>query len=94
MLSSRKRIRQASCVIIAAALVGFLAIGCQTPVEKVSGKPATDSESPPEEGGRLVLRLEAGLNTLNPVLRATSYELEVLGFLYDGLVELDRNLIV
>jgi peptide/nickel transport system substrate-binding protein len=76
-------------------LVFFVAgiVGCGAREEGAPGSAATQGDvASPEEGGRLVLRLGGGLNTLNPVLRTTAYELTVLGFLFDGLVELDRDL--
>jgi len=75
------------------AVTAVLPLGCGQPAETKS--PVTESvsdDAPPEEGGRLVLRLDNGLNTMNPVLRTTAYELTVAGFLFDGLIELDRDL--
>jgi peptide/nickel transport system substrate-binding protein len=82
-------------LLVFSLLVVIAAVGCGKPVEHPgAAQPAVAEADPsePEHGGRLVLRLGSPPNTLNPVLRTTAYELVVLGFLFDGLVELDREL--
>ena len=46
----------------------------------------------PAPGGTIVRRIEADCKTLNWVLFTTTYENEVLSYLYDKLIDLDRNL--
>jgi peptide/nickel transport system substrate-binding protein len=42
--------------------------------------------------GRLVRRLENDVTSLNPVLMSTSYERDVLAYLFDALVEVDATM--
>ncbi len=47
---------------------------------------------PSDDGGTLIRRLEANVDTLNYLLQTTDYERNVLAYLYDPLIDLDENL--
>lgn len=51
---------------------------------------ATDTG--PRAGGRLVRRLEADVNTLNPLLQSTEDERQVLQYLFDPMVDFNQEL--
>lgn len=76
-----------------AALLALLFAACGTPPETPVATATAPEPTVPEDGGRLVLRLAAGPSTLNPILRTTQYESKVLEFLFDGLVEFDREVV-
>lgn len=87
--------RSRTVLLVSSLLVALAASGCGRPAERSAFPQPAEARGEvdaPEHGGRLVLRLGSPPNTLNPVLRTTAYELNVLGFLFDGLVELDRDL--
>ena len=50
------------------------------------------ADNTPRAGGRLVRRLEADVNTLNPLLQSTEDERQVLQYLFDPMVDFDQNL--
>lgn len=54
--------------------------------------PRTTSAAAPQDGGRLVRRLEADVNTLNFLLHTTDHERYVLDYLYDPIVGVDANI--
>lgn len=65
--------------------------GCRR--EKDAAVPATETAtSVPQDGGTLVRRLEADVNTFNMALMSTGPEREVLALLHDGLVEVNERL--
>lgn len=51
---------------------------------------ATDTG--PRAGGRLVRRLEADVNTLNPLLQSTEDERQVLQYLFDPMIDFNQEL--
>lgn len=88
MMTPSSRLRTALAPFLAASLfLGTAACRSETP----SPQPTSVGETA-ESGGTLLRRLESDVNTLNPILRTTGYELEVLSYLFDGLIELDINL--
>ena len=74
-------------------LLAALFLGCrrETPAPPPpTPKPAaTPQQTGPVDGGRINIRLEADVDTLNAVLQTTEDELQVLSFLHDPLIELD-----
>lgn len=74
------------------ALLLVLALSCvrETPAPPAAKKRAP--EAVPQDGGRVVLRLESDIATLNYVLHTTEDERQVLSFLNDPLIALDRKL--
>lgn len=76
---------------ILAALLLALSVAC---TRETPQPPATNTAPPnaPRDGGRIVVRLEAAVSSLNYVLHATEDERQVLSFLYDPLIAFDRNL--
>ena len=53
---------------------------------------AVRTDTAPQEGGRLVRRLENDVQTLNYILQTEEEERQVLACLYDPLIALDQNL--
>jgi peptide/nickel transport system substrate-binding protein len=78
-------------LLLLAALLG----GCrkETPAPPpAAAKPApAPAQTGPVDGGRLVRRLTNDLNTLNYILQQSEEERLVLAYLYDPLIEFDRN---
>jgi peptide/nickel transport system substrate-binding protein len=76
-------------LVIAAAVV----TGCakETPVPPPPAQPAKPVQTGPVDGGRITIRLEADIDTLNPVLQTSEDERQVIGFLNDPLIDLDQN---
>jgi peptide/nickel transport system substrate-binding protein len=59
--------------------------------------PTTTTTTPvvdntPRAGGRLVRRLEADVNTLNPLLQSTEDERQVLQYLFDPMIDFNQDL--
>lgn len=77
--------------LLAPLLLAF-ALACtrETPAPAPPKKAAP--EEMPQDGGRVVLRLESDVASLNYVLHTTEDERQVLSFLHDPLIALDRNL--
>ena len=50
------------------------------------------TDTAPRTGGRLVRRLEADVNTLNPLLQSTEDERQVLQYLFDPMVDFNQEL--
>jgi peptide/nickel transport system substrate-binding protein len=75
-----------------AALILALSIACtrETPAPVAPAK--SPAPAAPRDGGRLLLRLEGPLTTLNYLLHTTEDERQVLSFLYEPLVAFDQNL--
>jgi peptide/nickel transport system substrate-binding protein len=74
------------------ALLLVLSLAC-TPERPAP--PAAKKRAPepvPQDGGRVVLRLESDVATLNYVLHTTEDERQVLSFLHDPLIAFDRKL--
>jgi peptide/nickel transport system substrate-binding protein len=76
---------------IIAVLALALSFACtrETPQQPPAPK---NVPAAPRDGGRLVLRLEGPVTTLNYILHATENERQVLSFLYDPLIAFDQNL--
>ena len=78
---------------ILAAVLLALTVACTRetpqPPPPAPAKPATQE---PRDGGRIALRLEGNITTLNYLLHTTEDERLVLSFLYDPLVAFDRNM--
>lgn len=70
--------------------LGVVLLSC-APSERPAAK-ETVAESLPVEGGRLVRRLEADVNTLNFVMHSTQAEKFVLSYIHDPLVAFDQKL--
>ena len=75
-------------------LVVFAACRRETPIPPPTATTATTTraEAGPVEGGRLVLRLETDVNSLNYVLQTTEDERQVLQYIYDPMIDFDANL--
>jgi peptide/nickel transport system substrate-binding protein len=75
-----------------AALVFALLVACtrETPQRPPAEKPPVPVA--PRDGGRVVLRLESPVSSLNYVLHTTEDERQVLSFLYDPLIAFNREL--
>jgi peptide/nickel transport system substrate-binding protein len=54
---------------------------------------ATEDDATPADGGTLIRRLQADINTLNPVLIASKYDHYVAAYLFTPLLQLDANLL-
>jgi peptide/nickel transport system substrate-binding protein len=76
---------------VAAALLIVLSLTCrrETPAPPPPPRPVTFQ---PDDGGRLVRRLEGDVKTLNYLLQQTEDERQVLSLLYDPLIDLDQSL--
>src|SRR5215213_2395450 len=78
---------------ILAALLLALSLACTRETPQPPPPPApTNVPAVPHEGGRLQLRLESAITTLNYLLHANEDERQVLSFIYDPLVAFDQNL--
>ncbi|HEX9984623.1 MAG TPA: peptide-binding protein [Thermoanaerobaculia bacterium] len=62
-----------------------------TPAANTPATQAADDDTP-QEGGTVIRRLEADVNSLNPVLASTLYDRKLDFFLYTPLVHLDADL--
>lgn len=72
-----------------AALVVFLLLACRKEAPAPAPpKPPVDKSA---DGGRVTIRLEGDVKTLNPLLQDTEDERQVLTFLHDPLVDLDTK---
>jgi peptide/nickel transport system substrate-binding protein len=73
-----------------------LAFGCtkrETTTPAVNDRAAqAAADDTPQEGGTLIRRLEADINSLNPVLASTLYDRKLDFFLFTPLVHLDADL--
>ncbi|HUR79750.1 MAG TPA: ABC transporter substrate-binding protein [Thermoanaerobaculia bacterium] len=75
--------------------VSLLACGGEKPVTSTTTATTTAAQTAnagPRDGGRLVRRMEADVNTLNPLLQSTEDERQVLQYLFDPLIDFDQNL--
>ena len=75
-------------IFLAVALLAALA-SCrkETPAPPPPPKPAPQTS----DGGRITIRLEGDVKTLNPMLQDSDDERQVLTFLHDPLVDLDSD---
>jgi len=76
---------------ILAALVLALTFACTRETQQPP-PPAKPAAQEPRDGGRVAVRLEGAVNTLNYLLHTTEDERLVLSFLYDPLIAFDQNL--
>jgi peptide/nickel transport system substrate-binding protein len=76
-----------------AALLVLLSSACtrETPAPPPAAAKKVEANAT-HDGGRLVRRLDADVQTLNYVLQQTEDDLQVLAFVYDPLVDLNQNL--
>jgi peptide/nickel transport system substrate-binding protein len=91
-----RAMRKLATLLFAAA---FLLAGCrrekpQPPAQTTTTTTTTAAAAAPvpRAGGRLIRRLESDVNTLNYVLQGTDDERQVLQYIYDPLIDFDRNL--
>lgn len=89
-----RAMRKLAWLLLAAPL---LLGGCprrETPAPATQTATATTQTATtgPRAGGRLVRRLESDVNTLNYLFQSTEDERQVLQYLYDPLIDFDRNL--
>ena len=77
---------------VAVLLVLLLSFAACVKKEKPQPPPPAPPKAESRDGGRLVRRLVSGVNTLNYLLQVSEDERQVLAFLYDPLIDLDRNL--
>jgi peptide/nickel transport system substrate-binding protein len=75
-----------------AALVLALTLACTRETPQPPATPAQPAATQPHDGGRIALRLEGKLSTLNYLLHTTEDERIVLSYLYDPLIAFDQNL--
>jgi peptide/nickel transport system substrate-binding protein len=77
-----------------AALLLALSLACTRETPQPPPPPPSPKNVPavPRDGGRLVLRLESAITTLNYLLHTNEDERQVLSFIYDPLVAFDQNL--
>src|SRR5687767_9529017 len=71
-------------------LLLFFACARETPAPPPP-TPAPQKPSGPVDGGRVTIRLESDVDTLNAVLQTSEDERQVLAFVHDPLVDLDEN---
>lgn len=85
-------IRKSATLLLLASLLG--ACDREKPAPPPPPAPTTTqaTETGPRVGGRLVRRLEADVNTLNPLLQSTEDERQVLQYLFDPMIDFDQNL--
>jgi len=88
------RVSNRVLVAASAVLVGLLSMSsCGTREKKEPAKTSPAGQaSQPIRGGTVYRHLEADCRTLNWVLYTTAYENYVLRYLYDRLLDYDRNL--
>jgi peptide/nickel transport system substrate-binding protein len=80
-------------VVLIAALCGLVA-GCGKKAQQAEERAPSDSliaSGPPRDGGTVIRRLDSECKTLNWVLYTTAYELFVLRYIYDPLLDYDTN---
>lgn len=77
---------------VAVLLVLLLSFAACVKKEKPQPPPPAPPKAESRDGGRLVRRLVSGVNTLNYLLQVSEDERQVLAFLYDPLIDLDRNM--
>jgi peptide/nickel transport system substrate-binding protein len=75
-----------------AAVVLALTFACTRETPQPPPEPSTPAVQEPRDGGRVAVRLEGNVNTLNYLLHTTEDERLVLSFLYDPLIAFDQNL--
>lgn len=67
----------------------FFACAKETPAPPPA--PPPQKQSGPVDGGRVTIRLESDVETLNAVLQTSEDERQVMAFLHDPLIDLDEN---
>ncbi len=77
---------------IIAALLLALSFACTRETPQPPPPAPKNVPAVPRDGGRLVLRLEGAISTLNYVLHTNEDERQVLAFLYDPLIAFDQNI--
>ncbi len=85
--------RKLASALLVVALAGALA-GCrgEKPIPPAPATTTQVAETGPRDGGRLVRRLEADVNTLNPLLQSSEDERQVLQYLFDPLIDFNQEL--
>lgn len=78
--------------VVVAGLLLLAVVACKRAEQPAA--PATRAAAPevPHDGGTLLRRLENDVATFNYLLQTTDYERNVLSYLYDPLIDLDRDL--
>lgn len=76
-------------IVVVLALALSFACTRETPERPPAPK---NAPAAPRDGGRIVVRLEGPLTTLNYLLHTIEDERQVLSFLYDPLIAFDQNL--
>jgi peptide/nickel transport system substrate-binding protein len=85
--------RIVSFLMVIAVLCGTLS-GCGKKAQQSAQKAPADStlaSATPRDGGTVIRRLDSECKTLNWVLYTTAYELFVLRYLYDPMIDYDVN---
>ena len=77
---------------ILAALLLALALACTRETAQPPAASTAPSPAATQDGGRITLRVEGAITTLNYVLHTNEDERQVLSFLYDPLIAFDQNL--
>jgi len=77
-------------VLLILALFGGCRRETPAPVQTTTAKPAV-APAGPVDGGKISIRMEADVDTLNAVLQTSEDERQVLSYLHDPLVDLDIN---
>jgi len=70
----------------------FLVAGCSKE-QPLPQQPVIEDDSTPVDGGTVIRRLQADINTLNPLLIASKYDHYIAAYLFTPLLQLDANLL-
>ena len=70
----------------------FVLLACQRETPQPPAPAPAKPANTPQDGGRLVRRIENDVKTLNYILHTDEEERQVLTYLYDPLIALDQNL--
>lgn len=82
--------RGVATIAIAAACL-LTACKVEKPVDPATATTGTLGPSDPQDGGTLVRRFESDISSLNAVMSTSSYEKNVLSYIHDALLELDKD---
>jgi peptide/nickel transport system substrate-binding protein len=77
---------------VAAVLLLLCAFSCSREEPQRTTPAAARQPQQPRDGGTLSRRIENDVTTLNYLLQSTDYERQVLQYLHDPLIDLDRDL--